>query len=189
MSKINQQSDRYLMTCIAQEKDRQAWQTLYERHANRLFSYFMRLLKGNKAFAEDMLQETFIKVFEKAWQYNPDYAFSTWLFSIGSNTLKNEWKRESKKDDFPIEESDFVSSTVSPEESSDQLIIKDQIETILDTVSKEHKETYVLRYQQGFSTKEVAEVLNISDGTVKSRLFKVTQLISKHFQSHKSIKS
>lgn len=188
MSKINQLPDRELMQLIASEKDRKAWEVLYDRHHTRLFSYFMRLLKGDKSRAEDTLHEVFLKIFEKAWQYNPDYAVSTWIFTVGNNYLKTEWKKESRSQE-DIDKIEFVSSTLSPEELTSKSLIKDQINDLLDQVSIEHKETYVLRYQQSFSTKEVAEVLEISEGTVKSRLFKVTQLITKYFQSHKSEKS
>ena len=185
MSKINQLTDRELMQLIASEKDRKAWAILYDRHHARLFSYFIRLLKGDKSRAEDALHEVFLKIFEKAWQYNPAYAVSTWIFTVGNNHLRTEWKKENKFQE-DIDTIEFVSTQISPEESTSKAMIKEQINSLLDRVSIEHKQTYVLRYQQGFSTKEVAEVLGISEGTIKSRLFKVTQLITKYFQSHNS---
>jgi len=188
MAKINQLTDRELMRLISSEKNRKAWEVLYERYHVRLFSYFIRLLKGDKSRAEDLLQDAFLKIFEKAWQYNPDYAVSTWVFTIGANHLKSEWRRENKSQE-DVENQEIISSQISPEEATSKAIIKEQINVLLDQVSLEHKETYILRYQQGFSTKEVADVLEISEGTVKSRLFKVTQLISKYFQSHKHISS
>lgn len=180
----NQLTDRDLMRLISSEKDKKAWEVLYQRYHARLFSYFTRLLKGDTARSEDLLQDTFLKIFEKAWQYNPDYAVSTWIFTIATNHLKTQWRKESKPQE-DIENIEAISSQISPEEATSKSIIKDQINYLLDQVSIEHKETYILRYQQGFSTKEVADVLDLSEGTVKSRLFKVTQLISKYFQSHK----
>lgn len=184
MSRTNKYTDKELIHLIAKNKDRKAWETLYYRYHIKIFSYFMRLSKGNKSLSEDILQDVFIKLFDKAWQYNSDFAFSTWLFTIASNTLKSTWKKENKIE-HGVDHLSTPSSSISPEDASNEALVKDQIEHILNLVSLEHKETYVLRYQECFSTREVADILETSEGTVKSRLFKVTQLITKHFKSNK----
>lgn len=181
MEQLHEHPDSSLVTLMAKQKSQTAWQLLYERHHQKLFGYIVNSLHGNKTLAEDILHDTFVRVFEKAHLYNAKYQFSTWLFTICTNLIKNEWRRQVTSSEEAL--SSEISPLMSPDVAMDKKLMKEQIDSILNTLSELHRDTYTLRYQQGFSTLEVAQILQISEGTVKSRLFKVTQLITSHFKT------
>jgi RNA polymerase sigma-70 factor (ECF subfamily) len=173
-------SDQELMILLSTDQDSDAWRELYLRHHTNLYRYLARTLDGNVELAEDVAEDVFLKVFEKAKQYNNSYAFSTWLYRMAINLMKNEWRKSSKSSG--VDNLQIVTDE-TPEDILDLDLKKEKINQLLLQLSEAHKDTYVLRYQQCFSTKEVAEILRVSEGTVKSRLFKATQKISKYFNS------
>jgi RNA polymerase sigma-70 factor (ECF subfamily) len=173
------ETDKHLIFLLSSEVDKDAWRELYERHHLGLYRFLLRFLNGNEGMAEDIVQDVFVKIYDKAHQYNSKFAFSTWLFNMATNQAKNEWKKNSRNITSQIPEAQHE---VTPEEILDAEMKRQKIDDLLLELSPEHRETYILRYQQGFSTREVAEVLDISEGTVKSRLFKATQLITKYFK-------
>ncbi len=164
---------------LSSKFDKDAWRELYERHHLRLYRFLLRFLNGNEKLAEDITQDVFLKVYDKSNQFNPTFAFSTWLFNMAINQAKNELKKSNRtSSDIP----DHQHNT-TPEDLLDKNLKRQKIDELLLKLSEDHRKTYILRYQQGFSTKEVAEILEISEGTVKSRLFKATQLITKYFKN------
>lgn len=174
-----EKTDKHLIFLLSENTDIDAWRELYERHHLRLYRFLLRYSNGDEKLAEDITQDVFLKVYDKAHQFNAQYAFSTWLFNIGTNQVKNNWKKNSKNTTSNIPE---LENHHTPEDILDGDMKRKQIDELLLQLSSDHRETYILRYQQGFSTKEVAEVLEISEGTVKSRLFKATQIITKNFK-------
>ena len=173
-------TDQELMLQLSQNQSKDAWRELYVRHHLRLYHFLLRQLQGNESLAKDVVQDVFLKVSEKSHLFNPQFAFTTWLFNMAVNQTKNEWKRESRVVGNLIPE---MKGEKTPEDLLDTKLNKAIIDHLLTQVSEAHRETYILRFQQGFSTKEVAEIQGVSEGTVKSRLFKVTQIITKHFKS------
>ena len=173
------ETDKNLIFLLSSEVDKGAWRELYERHHPRLYRFLLRFLNGNEGLAEDITQDVFLKIYDKASQYNSKFAFSTWLFNMAINQAKNEWKKSNRTSVGEVPE---TISEVTPEDLLDADLKRKKIDELLLQLSEEHRETYILRYQHGFSTREVAEVLEISEGTVKSRLFKATQLITKYFK-------
>ena len=90
-------SDEDLMRRIGQG-DEQAFDHLYQRYSGKMLSYFYRLLNQEEEKAQDMLQDLFMKLVEKPHLFDPSKRFSTWLYAIASNMVKNEYRsREVRK--------------------------------------------------------------------------------------------
>lgn len=162
--------------------DQAAFGELYHRYKDRMYYYFYRMLGNSQEQANDFLQELFLKLIEKPESYNAAYPFQTWLYSVANNMCKNEYRRRGirqeyqeyqaldQKLDYPNE------SVVEPE----QLIEK--VFQTLDQLGEEHRSVFLLRYREGFSIKEVAEILELPEGTVKSRLFYAKKLLSEKLE-------
>lgn len=158
--------------------DQAAFSDMYHRYKDRMYYYFYRMLGNSPDQANDFLQELFLKLIEKPESYNPAYPFQTWLYSVANNMCKNEYRRRGirqeyneyqaldQKFDYPNE------SVIEPE----QLIEK--VFQTLDQLGEEHRSAFLLRYREGFSIKEVSEILALPEGTVKSRLFYAKKLLS-----------
>jgi RNA polymerase sigma-70 factor, ECF subfamily len=179
---LKQFSDEQLIPKIV-AGDRAAFNELYVRYNNRLLYYFYRMLGNSNDKAQDFLQDIFIKLIDKAYLFDNTRKFSTWIFSIAYNMCKNEYRRLDIRKDSPIAQfSDTLTDsdefynwdedTVDPQEFVRDLFLE------LENFDEIHKTVFLLHYREGFSLKDIGQTLDISEGTVKSRLFYTRKRLS-----------
>lgn len=174
-------SDAELMQQIV-SGDQAAFNRLYHRYKDRMYYYFYRMLGNSSEQANDFLQELFMKLIEKPESYNPDYSFQTWFFSVANNMCKNEYRRREVRKEYQTMEAlqtklDYISETsVEPEQLLEKIFLT------LDQLGEEHRAAFLLRYREGFSIKEVAEILDLPEGTVKSRLFYAKKILAEKLE-------
>ncbi|MDP3433933.1 MAG: RNA polymerase sigma factor [Bacteroidota bacterium] len=162
--------------------DQAAFGELYYRYKDRMYYYFYRMLGNSQEQGNDFLQELFLKLIEKPESYNPAYPFQTWFYSVANNMCKNEYRRRGIRQEYQ-EYQAFGQKLDYPNESAiepEQLIEK--VFQTLDQLGEEHRSAFLLRYREGFSIKEVAEMLELPEGTVKSRLFYAKKLLSEKLE-------
>jgi RNA polymerase sigma-70 factor (ECF subfamily) len=150
---------------------------LIEQYQHRLLRYLI-YLTSNRELAEDMFQETWIRVLERGHQYDPKYEFSTWLLSIARHlTVDYLRKKKPASLDGLLDEEEGVS--LDPPDlrpSALELIAQqeqsEQISAALVGIAAEYREAIVLRFQEGLALDEIAAVTGAPLGTVKSRLYR-----------------
>lgn len=158
--------------------DQAAFAELYQRYKDRMYYYFYRMLGNSPEQANDFLQELFMKLIEKPESFNPKYSFQTWFYSVANNMCKNEYRRREVRQEYHASESnepelDFIDDkTIEPGQ------IIEKIFDTLDELGEEHRSAFLLRYREGFSIKDVAEILELPEGTVKSRLFYAKKMLA-----------
>lgn len=167
-------TDEELMRAI-QSGEVKAFDVLYDRYSTRMVNYFFRRL-GDQDAAQDMLQDLFAKIVEKPHLFDSSRRFSTWLFAIASNMCKNEYRRRDiRKIERPLQDSELSSDGQvrinKPDETFAQKEFGEAVFKKLHELDENKHNTFLLRFQQQLSIKEISEVLNCSEGTVKSRLF------------------
>ena len=171
------QTDNELMQLIV-SGDQPAFAESYNRYKDRMYYYFYRMLGNSAEQADDFLQELFMKLIEKPESYNPKYSFQTWFYSVANNMCKNEYRRREVRQEYQANEllepqlDYWNDSSIEPE----QLIEK--IFATLDELGEEHRSAFLLRYREDFSIKDVAEILQLPEGTVKSRLFYARKILA-----------
>jgi RNA polymerase sigma factor (sigma-70 family) len=158
--------------------DQAAFSELYHRYKDRMYYYFYRMLGNSSEQANDFLQELFLKLIEKPESYNSSFSFKTWLYSVANNMCKNEYRRLNVRQGYQEFDAmqpklDFLNeTTIEPEQMIEKIF------QTLNQLGKEHRSAFLLRYREGFSIKEVAEILELPEGTVKSRLFYAKKLLA-----------
>jgi RNA polymerase sigma-70 factor (ECF subfamily) len=164
-------SDEVLMGLVA-KGDEQAFGIIYDRYSGRLMNYFHKMLWRDRERSEDMVQNIFLKIAKKPDSYDPKRPFSTWLFSVANNMCKNEYRREEVRR-APAPQLDIpTSSSADPTiRSMDHELFRERLAKELDTLDDAQRGTFVMRYYEDLSIKEIATVMDCSEGTVKSRLF------------------
>ncbi len=170
----NDSSDEQLVSLMI-TGDSGAFNLLYQRYSKRLLYYFYRMLGNSNEKAQDFLQELFVKVIDKIDSFDKSRKFSTWIFSIAHNMCKNEYRRLElcKQSDFDVvtenlfddDEPDFDTHEIDIEDFTRDLFCE------LENFEEIHKTVFLLHYREGFSLKDIGQILDISEGTVKSRLF------------------
>jgi RNA polymerase sigma-70 factor (ECF subfamily) len=158
-------------------RDPELLDRLIEQYQHRLLRYLVHLT-GNRELAEDMFQETWIRVLERGHQYDPKYEFSTWLFSIARHlTLDYLRKKRPASLDGLLDEEEGVS--LDPPDlrpSALELVAQheqaERISAALAGIAAEYREAIVLRFHEGLALEEIAAVTGSPVGTVKSRLYR-----------------
>ncbi|RMG68549.1 MAG: sigma-70 family RNA polymerase sigma factor [Calditrichaeota bacterium] len=159
-----------------QQGDLQAFDILVRRYKDQLLNYVYRFV-GNRSDAEDIVQETFLRVYKNKHYYKEIAKFSTWIYTIAGNLAKTELRRRKRRKIFSVsnfvnEEKDFDIPDVerSPEQQVDGSIKDDIIQKAIEKLPPKFKEVILLRDVQGFSYEEISQILGIPLGTVKSRV-------------------
>jgi RNA polymerase sigma-70 factor, ECF subfamily len=149
---------------------------LIEHYQHRLMRYLTYLV-GNRQTAEDLFQDTWLRVLERGAQYKPEHNFSTWLFSIARHLAIDHLRRE-KPVSLEVEGDDEIpiavplSSAPSAFDRVAGLEQSEQIFAALANVQVEYREAIVLRFHEDLSLDEIAAVTRAPLGTVKSRIYR-----------------
>ena len=164
--------------------DEQAFRALFDLYHERLYYFLFGLLKS-KEDAEEIVQETFLKIWESREQFWEDYPFESLLFRIAKNASLN-YNR--KKVNRAVFEKDFGFFADISEYAADQYVLFQEtqsiIETILNGLPPKRKEIFLLQKVEGLSRQEIAEKLSISVITVDHQLFKANQYVKKELQKY-----
>lgn len=174
-------SDNELMQQIV-SGDQAAFSELYLRYKSRMYYYFYRMLGNSADHANDFLQELFLKLIEKPESYNPHYPFSTWLYSVANNMCKNEYRRRDVRQEYHLMEALEPKHDFLNESSIETEQVIEKIFQTLELLGEEHQSAFLLRYREGFSIKEIAEILELPEGTVKSRLFYAKKMLAEKLE-------
>jgi RNA polymerase sigma-70 factor (ECF subfamily) len=149
--------------------DAAAFKELYERYGQKMFSFFFRMLWKNKELAEDNVQELFIRVMKHAGGIDTTRSFSTWLYSIANNMCKNEYRKEETRSKYRIMAK--PGKTSISEANLDLALFRKAVHQCTEQMDAERKALFVLRFQEQLSVPDISRILDIPEGTVKSRIF------------------
>lgn len=154
----------------AQAGDRKAFSELVRRHQRPVYRYLLRML-GSHDDAMELTQEAFIKAWQALPQWRPEAQFRTWLFRIANSTALDALRRRKLVEFVPLEDSfDAPSSEPNPEHQAQLTQEVRQLEASLKKLAPEHRQILLLREVEEMSYEEIAGVLSLNEGTVKSRL-------------------
>lgn len=175
-----------------QKGDDKAFELLLKRHKDSVFNFIYRFV-GNHSEAEDLLQDVFLKIFDKAQDYKPLGKFKTWLYTMARNQCVDHYRRKqirkaeslNKNIDSDSEQTfldQLASENVDTETSLKQRELDSILEAALQSLSEEQREVVLLRSKMGFKFDEIAEMTNNSSNTVKSRMRYALEGIRKYFK-------
>ncbi len=167
-----------------QAGDEHAFATLFHDYKNLVYKAAYLIL-DNRQEAEDALQEVFLKVHKKIGSYNPARgSLTVWLYRVTVNHCLNRQRRQKRRPPtLPIDEmtpSALADGNPSPES---QVGVDDEMRQVLATLSSKLRTTVILRYYAGLSYGEIAEVMNVPLGTVKSRLNQALKSLRRELES------
>ncbi|MFO7769159.1 MAG: RNA polymerase sigma factor [bacterium] len=181
----------------AAEGDPEAFTSLMDLYEDRLFGFGMRMC-GHREDAEDIFQETFLTAFRKLDQYRGEGSLKSWLFKIASShCLKKRRKRSGEPDQhLSVEEltperlrpiSQGPSLTGDPEVPL-EVVLKDELSRhitgAIEALPPDYRVVLMLRDVEGFSTGETAEMLELSESAVKSRLHRGRMAVREYLQPY-----
>lgn len=173
---LNELTDEELILEFQQNNTQEAFEILVHRYKNSLVNFVYRFL-GDYEACIDVVQETFIKVFRYKNSYSTIAKFSTWIYTIAGNLAKTEYQRRKRRKFFSINSYGEDNTTYEipdesyrPDVTADSGIKDKIIQKALLKVSAVYREAVILRDIEGLSYEEIAEIIGITVGTVKSRI-------------------
>jgi len=163
--------------------DAAAYERLVAEHSGEVYALLFRLTNDSEE-ARDLTQETFLRAFQSIGRFRGDASLKTWIYRIGINQARNRWRwwRRRKRDvtisldatddqnETPLSASLPSDSAPNPEQETLARERERQLRDALLGLKSAFREAVVLRDVEGFSYEEIAEMLQISIGTVKSRI-------------------
>lgn len=163
----------------------QSFENLYHRYSGKLYNFVMKLSKGDTYIAEELVQRTFIKVWETKEYVNPDKSFISYLCTIAKNMLLNEYEHQTVQYIYhayvKLNLMDIDSST---EKEVDKDLLEEYINILAENLPPKRKEIFVLSRKEGFSNKEISKQLNISESTIETQLSKALAFMKNQLEKH-----
>ncbi len=178
MQEINliELTDEELIIEFQKNNNQKAFEILIQRFKNPLTNYVYRFL-GDYDSCVDVVQETFVKVYRYKDNYSSVAKFSTWIYTIAGNLARSEYKRKRRKNLFSINSYgedektyELPDETYRPDVAADANIKREIIQKALLKVRESYREAVILRDIQELSYEEIAQIIGIEVGTVKSRI-------------------
>lgn len=159
---------------LALEGDHTAFEHLFTRYREAIRQLLVQRA-GSESDADDLLQETFIKVYLHLDRYNPVYTFGQWAYTIARNTFIDFVRR--RQEDLSIDErfSAPASTAPTPEESVIRLQQRAQIEHYLSSLTPRYRQLITMRFFEEYSYEEIAEKLALPMGTVKTQIHRARE--------------
>jgi RNA polymerase sigma-70 factor (ECF subfamily) len=151
--------------------DPRALAGLYRRYAPPLLGYLLRIL-GNRSDAEDVLHETFLRLFEGRGQYSARGRFRAWLFTVATHIARDRLKQTRRRDELLAEAADRLRPCATPDPLDDvaHLELLRRVESVLADVPPAYAIAFHLRIRESLSYREIAAICDEPEGTLRSRV-------------------
>ena len=165
------------------EGDSRAFDTLFARHRDNIYAMLVKYT-GDSNEADDLMQEAFMKAYVKIGQYREEYDFGAWIYTIARNTFV-DFSRLRKTNALnpqnisPEIDNTAQSSSPTPEDYIINAQQRAQIERYIAMLPEDYRQLFELRFIDEYSYEEIAEKLEMKLGTVKTRIFRVRNMMCK----------
>lgn len=174
-------SDEHLMQ-LSCKGERWAFELLYERYFDKLV-WFARSFVSDEQKAEDVVQEMFIRIIERPEMFNSEKRFSTWVYTATGNACKNVLRNEQNRARLlnlhmaP----QYETGTLMPD-GAEKSLLQERIRTACNDLNEKEKNIFILRFEQELSIKEIAEVAQMPEGSVKSSIYYLLKKLAPHLK-------
>lgn len=175
---------------LARNGDRQAFEELVEMYKDKIYHLGYRML-SNSMEAEDVTQDTFLRVYMNLDRYDENQKFSTWIYRIGTNLCIDRLRKRKPTYSLDAEMpegdgTDWYSLLKSDQDTPEEEIVlsetQDQIRSAIETLPEKYKSVVILRYLHDMSLQEIGDVLGMPVTTVKTRVHRGREFLRKKLE-------
>jgi len=176
---------KIIESCLLGNTQMFSW--LIDNYKNMVYNLAYRM-SSNSQEAEDISQEAFLRAYQSLGRFNPSYKFSTWLYQITLNIIRDRFKKKELNYvslDTPIEtdDSEFYPQPADSTNDPEQIIVRQEdaraVQQAIYSLPLKYREVIVLRHLQDLSYIEIANILKLPQGTVKVRLYRAREQLRK----------
>lgn len=183
---LSRLSDEQLMERAADGNER-AFAELYNRYARRLQSFLFRQLAGDSELAADFTHDTFLRIFDARHQYRQNQSFQTWLFSVAYNLCKNRYchlQVETKAVTMIERQPEVEQPEVEVRLNREELDVA--LRSVLNSLPDDDRMLFALRFEEDLTVAQTAAIMQLPEGTVKSRQHKIMNYIKQQLRDYET---
>ncbi len=160
--------------------DVNAFEAIVREYEKSVFNLALRM-SGNREDALDISQDSFLKVYNSLHSFRGESKFSVWLYRIVSNTCLDFLRERKRRAEVPLvrgddegeaEQTEIPDESLAPEALLERKLTREALRRGLESLPEDQRKILLLREIQGFSYEEIADILSLESGTVKSRIFR-----------------
>jgi RNA polymerase sigma-70 factor (ECF subfamily) len=164
----------------------QAFERIYHRYGGKLYNFIMTLSHGDRYLAEEIVQSVFIKLWEVREQIHPEKSVIFYLSTIGKNMLMNTYQRQTIEFVYrKLLSEQQVDYDTTAEEEIDRKWLENFADELIRQLPPSRQKIFILSRKEGYSNKQIAEMLNISVSTVETQLSLAMKFMRKEFQKNR----
>ena len=182
---LRQQTDEQLMAKAAAGSDT-AFEELYRRYARRLKGFFFLQLGGDEELAADATHDVFLRAYEARDRYQEGRRVDTWLFTIAYNICRNHYRSNAYEAQLlsTLDAEPITNQQI--EVQLDQTALDEALTQVLDELPAPLHQIFSLHYQEELTIPQIAEIVGVPEGTIKSRLHKTMNIIRKKLKKYEN---
>ena len=180
---LRQQTDEQLMTRAAAGSDT-AFEELYRRYARRLKGFFFMQLGGDEELAADATHDVFLRAYEARERYQEGRKVDTWLFTIAYNICRNHYRSNAYEAQLMASLDAEPVTDQQIEVELDAALLDEALAQVLSELPTPLHQLFSLHYQEELTIPQIAEIVGIAEGTVKSRLHKTMNMIRNKLKNY-----
>ena len=180
---LRQQTDEQLMTRAATGSDT-AFEELYRRYARRLKGFFFMQLGGDEELAADATHDVFLRAYEARDRYQEGRKVDTWLFTIAYNICRNHYRSNAYEAQLMASLDAEPVTDQQIEVELDAALLDEALAQVLSELPAPLHQLFSLHYQEELTISQIAEIVGIAEGTVKSRLHKTMNMIRNKLKNY-----
>jgi len=178
--RMSAQSDEQLMTRASRGSDR-AFEELYNRYARRLQGFFVRRLGDDADLAADFMHDTFLRLYAARETYHEGRNFRAWLYTIAYNLCRNHHRNQLT---LVSDEGVDITDEASIEVELDMKELHDALREVLRKLPEPYAMLFSLHYEEELTVPQIAQITELPEGTVKSRLHKAMNIIKQNLKQY-----
>lgn len=145
-----------------------SFDAIAKQYSGMLYRHIYRML-GNVEDAQDVLQDVLLQVYRKLHTYKGDASLKNWLFRIASNRTIDHIRKRNRRPETALEQD--IESSADPLRSAQRSHLRSELSRALLMLTREHREVVVMKEIDGFTFREIGEILDIPENTAKTRLY------------------
>lgn len=186
---LHKLTNEQLMERVSASDDDRAFDELYHRHARRVMGFFYRQLNHDEALAADFCQDTFMRAWAGRQRWKAGEEFLPWLFTIAFNICKNEYRHDGYKTDYEqhVLHTQGEDCADDAEVEIDARIFDEALQSVLEAMPPEMRTLFSLRFEEELTVPHISEIMNIPQGTIKSRLHTLTRILKDKLKEYGNI--
>ena len=182
---LRQQTDEQLMAKAATGSDT-AFEELYRRYARRLKGFFFLQLGGDEELAADATHDVFLRAYEARDRYQEGRRVDTWLFTIAYNICRNHYRSNAYEAQLLATLDAEPITNQQIEVQLDQTALDEALTQVLAELPAPLHQIFSLHYQEELTIPQIAEIVGVPEGTIKSRLHKTMNIIRKKLKKYEN---